>query len=203
MIEESIKRTVKLPEGFSAAIDGSAVTIKSSKGELSQGFSTHGVSFKVEGNSIMLEGRPASRKMNAILRTIASHIENMISGLQNVYQYRLAVVYSHFPMSIAVKGREVEINNFMGEKHPRVAKILPNVTVELKGKEVLVKSTDKNAAGQTAANLEKATKVRGKDRRIYQDGIFIVEKAKQGEEGEKKAKNVETEGATGSNKGGQ
>ena len=73
----------------------------------------------------------------------------------------------------------MEINNFVGEKKARTAKILPGTTVTVKGKEVTVKSHDKEAAGQTAGNLERASRVKGKDIRIYQDGIFIVEKAEQ------------------------
>jgi len=68
------------------------------------------------------------------------------------------------------------INNFLGEKNPRVAVILPNVDVQLKGAKITVTSADKDAAGQTAANIEKATKIRNRDRRIFQDGIYIVER---------------------------
>ncbi|MBN2066875.1 MAG: 50S ribosomal protein L6 [Candidatus Diapherotrites archaeon] len=185
MVKEKIEKKVELPEGFSPAIEEHTVTIRSGKGEASREFKAKGVSFRQQDSTIVLEGKPASRKMNALLATIASHIRNMAAGLQNPYQCKLAVVYSHFPMSISVKGSVVEINNFVGEKHPRVSKIRPNTTVEVKGKEVIVKGSSKEGVGQTAANLERATKVRGKDRRIYQDGIFIVEKTKQVEIQEK------------------
>jgi len=178
MIKETIEKSILLPEGFSATADKNSLTIKSANSETSRSFRARGISFKVEDNSIILQGCPASRKMNALLLTIALHVKNMVAVLQRPYQCRLAVIYSHFPMNLAVKGNKVEINNFTGEKHPRYAKILPGVNVEIKGKEVLVKGIDKEAVGQTAANLENATKVRGKDRRIYQDGVFIVEKTK-------------------------
>ncbi len=179
MSDKTIQRTIQLPEGFNAKLSQNSVAIKSPKGEMSKNLSPRGISMQLQGNSIVLQGSSPGKRTNALLNTIATHIQNMVNGLQQPYQYRLVVVYSHFPMNIAVKGNRVEINNFTGEKHPRYADILPNVSVEIKGKEIFVKSPDRDAAGQTAANLENATKVRGgKDRRVYQDGIFIAEKPK-------------------------
>ncbi len=179
MTGEKMQRVISLPEGFTAVAEHNSITLKSAKGETTKKFKASGISFKVQNSSIVLEGRPASRRINALLQTIASHIGNMAAGLQQQFQYKLAVVYSHFPMNVTVKGNVVEINNFTGEKFPRYAKILPNVSVQVKGKEITVSSADKEAAGQTVANLENATKVKGKDRRIYQDGIFVVQKAKR------------------------
>jgi large subunit ribosomal protein L6 len=79
-------------------------------------------------------------------------------------------------MTLKVEGSKLAINNFLGEKKPRFAEILPNVNVDIKGQNITVSSPDKEAAGQTAANFEKATKVKNRDRRIFQDGIYIVEK---------------------------
>ena len=86
----------------------------------------------------------------------------------------VTTVYNHFPINVAVKGNNVEINNFLGEKLPRIARILPGVKVEIKGKDVFVRGSDKEAVGQTAANIEAQSRVSNKDRRVFQDGIFLV-----------------------------
>ena len=181
MIKETVEKTIDLPEGITAEVSDSTVSIKGRGKEAKRQLKANGISFKQENNSIVVIGKPASRKINALINTIVSHINNMISGLDKDYVYKLVVVYSHFPMNVAIKGKIVEIKNFVGEKKPRNAKIVEGATVTIKGKDIVVKSHSKEAAGQTAANLESVTKVRGKDKRVYQDGIFIVKKGLQEE----------------------
>jgi len=82
----------------------------------------------------------------------------------------------HFPMNVKVEGNRMIIKTFLGEQVDRTAKILPNVNVDIKGNKITITSHDKEAAGQTAANIETATKVKGRDRRIFQDGIFLTER---------------------------
>ncbi len=178
MIKESIKERIVLPEGIGVEVEGNRVTMKASGKENSKIFKVKGISFKKIEKGLEMEAVPATRKMNARLKTVVGHLRNMVAGLEKEFEYKLAIVFSHFPISVSVKGNVVEINNFAGEKKPRTAKILPGVKVEAKGKEIFVKGADKEAVGQTAANLEKATKVSGRDRRIFQDGIFIVSKGK-------------------------
>jgi large subunit ribosomal protein L6 len=79
-------------------------------------------------------------------------------------------------MTLKKEGDYLIVTNFLGEKTPRKSLILKGVNVEIKGKEIFVTSHDKELAGQTAANIERATKVRNRDRRVFQDGIFIVSK---------------------------
>ena len=179
MIKESFKETVELPQGISVEVEGHMVTVKAEGKENSRIFKAKGISFKKLENGLEIEATPAKRSMNAKMKTIIGHIKNMISGLGTEFEYKLAIVFSHFPMTVNVKGDSVEINNFAGEKNPRKARIMPGVKVEVKGHEVIVTGINKESVGQTSANLENATKVRGRDRRIFQDGIFIVSKPKK------------------------
>ena len=55
-------------------------------------------------------------------------------------------------------------------------KIKEGVKVAVEGDKVKVEGTDKELVGQTAANIETLTKIKGRDRRIFQDGIFIINK---------------------------
>jgi large subunit ribosomal protein L6 len=68
----------------------------------------------------------------------------------------------------------VIIENFLGEKSPRRTKIVGRAEVRVKGNEIVVTGIDKEECGQTAANLEQATRVKNLDPRVFQDGIYIV-----------------------------
>ena len=54
--------------------------------------------------------------------------------------------------------------------------ILEGVSVEIKGDEVIVKGIDKEKVGQTVANIERATAVKNRDIRVFQDGIYRISK---------------------------
>lgn len=183
MMKKEVEKRVTLPAGFSAEISQGTVTVKGNGKEVSHRLSAKGVSVRREGSEFVVSARPASKRMNALVSTVSSHLNNLVQGLQSEYVYKMIIVYSHFPMNVSVKGNLVEIKNFVGEKNPRNAKILPGVNVTVKGKDIFVKGHNKDATGQTAANIESATKVKGKDKRVYQDGIFIVEKAVQESKG--------------------
>jgi len=77
-----------------------------------------------------------------------------------------------------VQGNKFIVNNYFGERVPRSAAILDGVQVKVQNKtEVVVTGIDKEAVGQTAANIERSTTVKKRDRRVFQDGIYLIEKA--------------------------
>ena len=119
----------------------------------------------------------STKKEKKMINTIASHVRNMVKGIQEKFEYKLKIVSSHFPISVELKENEAVIKNFLGEKIPRKSKIPGKVEVKIDKDIITVNSFDKELAGQTAANFEKNTRIRMKDRRIFQDGIFIIDKA--------------------------
>ena len=118
----------------------------------------------------------ATKKDKKLISTFRSHIKNLLEGVKNTYVYELKICSSHFPMDIGIDKDLVIIKNFLGEKTPRKAKILPNVNAKVEGDKIIVESVDRESAGQTAANIESATKRTGFDRRVFQDGIYITKK---------------------------
>ena len=171
-----VKEVVEAPEGVTLTLEGDEVVVRGKKGELRRRFSYPGVTLKQEGNSIVITAEFPRKRQLAIIGTYVAHIKNMIKGVTEGFVYKLKVVYSHFPMSVKVQGDEVIVENFLGEKVPRKTKIFGNVSVKVKGKDIIVEGINKEEVGQTAARLEQLTKVKDRDRRIFQDGIYLVEK---------------------------
>lgn len=175
-MKKNIKRKVKVPEGVSVHLDNGLVTISSGGKKVSKKMEIHGIELIKEGNEIVISAKNGTKRESKIIGTIWAHLNNMINGLEKDYVYKLEICNVHFPMNVKIEGNKVLIKSFLGEVIPRVSNILPGVKVEIKGTEIIVSSLDVEAAGQTAANLEKATKVTNRDRRVFQDGIFIKEK---------------------------
>jgi len=176
-VDAWVREEVEIPEGITVEIEGNLVKVKGPKGEIDRELSYPGFKLFTEDNKVVIYKDFPRRNDIAIARTFKAHIANMIKGVTDGFTYRLKVVYSHFPITVKVQGDKVYIENFLGEKAPRIAEILPGVTVKVMEGELLVEGVDKEKVGQTAANIEQATKVVGKDRRVFQDGIYIIEKA--------------------------
>lgn len=176
-----VAEEVQVPGNVSVRVDGLKVIVRGPKGEITRDFShAKGVIIRVDESSdpkrVVVEAYFADKRVKALVGTIASHIENMIVGVTKGYRYKLRIITSHFPITVKVQGDRVVIENFLGEKASRVARILPGVTVKVQKDDVIVEGIDIEAVGQTAANIELATKVRDKDRRVFIDGIYIYER---------------------------
>ncbi len=170
----------KIPEGISCELSGSI--IKCTKGSLnaSREITNPLIKAKLDGDNLILSCEKGNKNEFKSIKSLIAHMENIFSGLEKPFVYRLEACNVHFPMTLKVESDKLVISNFLGEKTPRFAKILPGVTVEAKGQKITISSVEKEAAGQTAANLEKATRIRNRDRRIFQDGIFITERPGEG-----------------------
>ncbi|WP_297518252.1 50S ribosomal protein L6 [Thermococcus sp.] len=176
-IDAWVREEVEIPEGVEVTVEGNTVRVKGPKGELEREFSYPGIRIStVDGRVVVFKEFPRKKDI-AIARTFKAHIANMVKGVTEGFTYKLKAVYSHFPMTIKVQGDTVLVENFLGEKNPRRAKILPGVTVRVMGQEVIVEGIDREAVGQTAANIEQSTRITKWDRRVFQDGVYIVEKA--------------------------
>lgn len=176
-MKKEIFQTIEIPGGVEAEISGSTLVVKGPEGEVKKSFKLGKVELKKEGNTIVVGNKKSTKNEKKMTNTITAHINNMIKGVQEKFEYELKICFSHFPITVEIKGNEAVIKNFLGEKIPRKAKIPQGAEVEA-GKEIIkVKSVNKELAGRTAANFEAATKVRSRDRRIFQDGIFMIKKA--------------------------
>ena len=176
MKEKKLTEKIEIPSGIEVSLDNFILKVKGPKGEIIKDIKTSKVKFKKENNKINFTVNGVSRKHKSLLNTYLAHFRNMTNGVTNPYVYKLKVCSGHFPMNVTVDKTKIIIKNFLGEKVPRIAQIIEGVNVKLNGDIILVESLDIEKAGQVSANIEIATKIPNKDRRVFQDGCFIIEK---------------------------
>jgi len=171
---ETVK-TVEIPEGVEGMLDGRLVTIKGEKGELTRDFSHAPIKIQLDGKTVTVQASWPRKKEAALVGTISSHIQNMIKGVTTGFTYKLKIVFSHFPITVKIIGKTLTIENFIGERNPRKAKIMGDSTVIIKGDDIIVQGINIEDVSQTAANIQNSTKIRNKDPRVFLYGIYVYE----------------------------
>jgi len=176
-----MKIDVEVPKGITVNVSGNKIKATGSKGSVEKEIKSRVIIVKLDTDKIILESKNDRKKTLSILNTAKAIIKNMFSGVNKKFVYTLRGVYSHFPITLAIKGKQFVITNYLGEKNPRTIDILDNVEVVIKGKDVVVSSVDKENAGIVAGLIENKARVLNRDRRVFQDGVYIISKGVQNE----------------------
>ncbi len=169
-------KQISIPDTVEVEVRNSVLKVKGPRGVLERDLFYPSVEIRADKERICVATTSRKKAQQAIVGTYASHVENMITGITEGFYYKLKMVYSHFPIQVKVQDQAVSIDNFLGERKSRVARIIGASTVTVQGDEILVTGTNKEHVGQTAANIEQATRIKGRDPRVFQDGIYLTEK---------------------------
>ena len=176
-MKKEIFNHIEIPEGVEADIDGNLIKVKGKEGNVERIFDINKLVFEKRDKKIVIGNKNSTKKEKKMINTITAHINNMFKGVQEKFDYKLKIASSHFPISVELKENKATVKNFLGGKIPREVEILDGVEVKIENDIITIKSINKELAGQTAANFEVATRVKMKDRRVFQDGIFIINKS--------------------------
>jgi large subunit ribosomal protein L6 len=179
-MKRQYEESISIPNGIDCLVEGKNIKCKKDSKEISRKLDLNSIEIQIKDNKLILKAVRGTKRELKVMMSFLAHLNNMFKGLSEKFSYSLEACNVHFPMTLKLEKGRLVINNFLGERVPRYAKILPGVDVDLDGVKITVSSNNKEQAGHTAANIEKATKVRGRDRRVFQDGIFIT--SKPGEE---------------------
>ncbi|MFQ3293244.1 MAG: large subunit ribosomal protein L6 [Halobacteriales archaeon] len=167
---------VDIPDDVTATVDHLDLTVEGPNGSVTRRLWYPDVSVSVADDVVVIESDAENSKTNSTVGTFESHVENMVHGVTEGWEYHMEVFYSHFPMQVTVEGEEVVIENFLGEQSPRRTVIHGDTEIDVDGEEIVLRGTDKEAVGQTAADIEQLTRVKDKDTRVFQDGVYITQK---------------------------
>lgn len=176
------KGTVQIPDDCEVTIKSRLVQVKGPRGSLSKSFKHMSVDlYKKDANTIMVEKWFGKSKELAIIKTVCSHIQNLITGVQRGFQYRMKMVYAHFPTNVQIAGdkRSLDVVNFIGQKVKFKVNALEGVTMERDAKnntEILISGNDVENVSQTCALISQSCAVKNKDIRKFLDGIYVSNK---------------------------
>ena len=171
-----VSRSVEIPGGVTATLNGNHLNIKGPQGEVSKSFKLGNLSLKLEGNKLLIEAQRATKNNKKFAGSINAHMNNMIRGSQEKHVYTLKICSGHFPMNVSIVSGKFIVKNFLGEKVPRILLLKHGAEVKVEGDHINILSSSKESAGQIAADIEQLTRRPGFDTRIFQDGIYIIVK---------------------------
>ena len=174
---QEIMGEVEAPASVTMTKDGNVIIVKGRLGIVKKDFTKLPAIISIDGNKTTIKPYGTRKRDLAVTNTARSIITGMIKGVEKGHTYRLKIIFAHFPISVKVKGREVQVENFFGERSPRVSQIRGEGTkVSVLGEDVVVQGPSLEDVSQTAANIELSTKIKNKDQRVFLDGLYIYSK---------------------------
>lgn len=167
------KQPITVPAGVEVIIDGTTVTVKGPKGELTRSFADF-LTISQDGDQLIVE-RPddtrQSKSQHGLSRTL---LANMVQGVSEGYSKKLVMVGVGY--RAALKGETLEMQ--LGYSHPVVINPPAGIQFEVPSQtEVIVKGIDKEVVGQVAADVRSWRKPEPyKGKGVRYEGEFVRRK---------------------------
>jgi large subunit ribosomal protein L6 len=177
--DDRSREEIAVPPAVTLAVEAGRLVAKGPLGTTARPFPFDVLDLSAAPGTVHLRLKiPADRKRSqSLLRTWAAHVRNLAGGVTLGVEAKMKVVAAHFPMKVSVRGEELVIENFLGEKFPRSTRLRPGTKAVVEGDIVTLSGNDVEQVGQSAANIERVTRIRDYDPRVFQDGIYLIERA--------------------------
>jgi large subunit ribosomal protein L6 len=143
-------RILTIPAGVEVKIEpGNVVTVKGSKGELKQTFSTL-IDIKVDGTELSTVRQNEDKHTKQLHGTTNSLLEGMLTGVSAGFVRELEIVGVGYRAALAGNA----LNLSLGFSHPVAYQIPNGITVEVpKPTQIKISGIDKQLVGEVAANI--------------------------------------------------
>ena len=169
--------SLAVPANVKVSLTKRMLSVEGPLGKTRKDFRKIPVDLQIDGKNIVIKSLGARKKNYAIFNTAQSIIKTLVEGVQKGYTFKMKIVYAHFPITVKVKDGNILVENFQGERAPRVSKIRGDTKIVVKGDDVILTGPVLTDVAQTAASLQQNTKVKNKDHRVFLDGIYLFEKS--------------------------
>ncbi len=173
---DKYEEIVEPKQGVQISLDNRTVIVKGPKGELKREFKESKIFLEIKEGKLIIFAKKASKREKRLCSTIKAHINNMCKGVSVGHEYKLKICSGHFPMNVAIIGDKLVVKNFLGEAMPRTITLKKGADVKIQGDFITITSISKETASQIAADIEQMTRITNRDKRIFQDGIYIISK---------------------------
>ena len=143
------KKSVVIPAGVTANVDGQTVKVKGPKGAVQ--LLLHGdVGAKIEAGGIKIDPRNETKLARALWGTSRALIANLVTGVTKGFEQRLEITGVGYRASVQGKNLQIQL----GYSHDIVHPIPDGITIVTpKPTEIVVTGIDKQKVGQVAANI--------------------------------------------------
>lgn len=172
------EQRIVIPDGCKVTIEERTITIEGPKGSLKREFADPQATLMIQGKELVASTSVGRKHSRALVGTMIAHARNMFDGVLHGYVYEMKIVYSHFPISVEKKGADVTIKNLVGERGVRKTRVFEDVDLQIREDDLILSGIDIEHVSQSAASIQQACRLRGKDKRVFMDGVYVIRKHK-------------------------
>lgn len=147
------KQIIAIPEKTTVSVQSGVVTIKGPLGELSKALRPT-VVLTVTDKEISLTPADSSKETNSLWGTYASHLDNMIQGVNKTFEKKLVVEGIGYKVQVA--GKTLEL--IVGFSHPVTMEVPEGLTVSVEKNVISVAGSNKELVGQFASDVRAVKK---------------------------------------------
>jgi len=147
------KQIIQIPEKTEVDISSDVLTVKGPLGELVKNIHP-AVTIKVEGSEATVTPNKDTIEARSLWGTFASHVKNMVQGVNEAYTKKLVVEGVGF--RVEVKGNSLVLN--VGFSHPVELPIPEGLTVTVEKNVITISGSDKEVVGQFTAVIRSKKK---------------------------------------------
>ena len=172
------KKSVMVPKGVTASVDGQAVKVKGPKGELSF-LANDDVHITFADGKIAVEPVGETKRARSAWGMSRTMVSNLMKGVTTGFEEKLEINGVGF--RAAVTGKSLQLN--LGFSHDVVFPIPTGITIQCpKPTEIVITGADKQRVGQVAAEIRQFRKpepYKGKGVKYAGEHIFRKEGKKK------------------------